>query len=142
MDEPFVAEQKEKLRAAGLMGDVTFQPNIDRETKLRFFRELTVLSVPALYGEAFGLYLVEAMASGVPVVVPDDASFPEIVKETGAGVICGKGSSEALAKAIGDLLVDRERLAKCAEEGRTAVAETFNIQKMAAAYLERLAKLG
>jgi len=142
MDEPFVAEQKEKLRAAGLMGDVTFQPNIDRETKLRFFRELTVLSVPALYGEAFGLYLVEAMASGVPVVVPDDASFPEIVKETGAGVICGKGSSEALAKAIGDLLVDRERLAKCAEAGRTAVAETFNIQKMAAAYLERLAKLG
>ena len=71
-----------------------------------------------------------------------DASYPEIVKETGAGVICGKGSSEALAKAIGDLLVDRERLAKCAEAGLTAVAETFNIQKMAAAYLERLAKLG
>ena len=142
MDEPFVAEQKDKLRAAGLMGDATFQPNIDREAKLRFFRQLTVLSVPALYGEAFGLYVVEAMASGVPVVAPEDASFPEMIAETGAGVICEKGSAEALAKAIGDLLSDRERLAKCAEAGRTAVEATFNIQQMAEVYLERLAKLG
>ena len=37
---------------------------------------------------------------------------------------------------------DRERLAKCAEAGRTAVEATFNIQQMAEAYLERLAKLG
>ena len=141
MDEPFVAEQKEKLRAAGLMGDVTFQPNIDREAKLRFFRQLTVLSVPALYGEAFGMYAVEAMASGVPVVAPDDASFPEMIAETGAGVICEKGSVEALAKAIGDLLTDRERLAKCAKAGHAAAEKTFNIQQMAETYLERLAKL-
>ena len=101
-----------------------------------------MLSVPALYGEAFGLYVVEAMASGVPVVAPEDASFPEMIAETGAGVICEKGSAEALAKAIGDLLSDRERLAKCAEAGRTAVEATFNIQQMAEVYLERLAKLG
>ena len=57
-------------------------------------------------------------------------------------LICEKGSAEALAKAIGDLLSDRERLAKCAEGGRTAVEATFNIQQMAEVYLERLAKLG
>ena len=62
------------------------------------------------------------------------------------GVERAVGAQHALAtsqsKAIGDLLSDRERLDKCAEAGRTAVEETFNIQQMAEAYLERLAKLG
>ena len=63
--------------------------------------------------------MVEAMASGVPVVAPEDASFPEMIAETGAGMICEK-AVQALARRSATLLSDRERLAKCAA-GRTAV---------------------
>lgn len=140
-DKAFVEKQKARLRAAGLLGEVTFRPNLDRHAKLVFYRGLTVLSVPASYGEAFGLYVVEAMASGVPVVAPDDASFPEIVEGNGAGVICEKDNPQALADAIGQLLLDRERLAKCAAAGRQAAVQTFNIERMAESFVARLAKL-
>ena len=140
-DKAFVEKQKARLRAAGLLGEVTFRPNLDRDAKLVFYRGLTVLSVPAPYGEAFGLYVVEAMASGVPVVAPDDASFPEIVEGNGAGVICEKDNPQALADAIGQLLLDRERLAKCAAAGRQAAVQTFNIERMAESFVARLAKL-
>ena len=140
-DKAFVEKQKARLRAAGLLGEVTFRPNLDRDAKLVFYRGLTVLSVPAPYGEAFGLYVVEAMASGVPVVAPDDASFPEIVEGNRAGVICEKDNPQALADAIGQLLLDRERLAKCAAAGRQAAVQTFNIERMAESFVARLAKL-
>ena len=140
-DKAFVEKQKARLRAAGLLGEVTFRANLDRDAKLAFYRGLTVLSVPVPYGEAFGLYVVEAMASGVPVVAPDDASFPEIVEGNGAGVICEKDNPQALADAIGQLLLDRERLAKCAAAGRQAAVQTFNIERMAESFVARLAKL-
>ncbi|GIT04653.1 MAG: hypothetical protein CM1200mP29_00640 [Verrucomicrobiota bacterium] len=68
------------MSRAARRGDFS-RPNLDRDAKLAFYRGLTVLSVPALYGEAFGLYVVEAMASGVPVVAPNKASFPELIEQ-------------------------------------------------------------
>ena len=83
----------------------------------------------------------EAMASGVPVVAPDDASFPELIGQTGAGALCGKGSTTALADTLGQLLLDRGRLANCAAAGRQAAAQTYNIERMAESFAARLAKL-
>ncbi len=140
-DKAFVAEQKKRLSDAGLLGNATFSPNLDREAKLAFYRKLTVLSVPAVHGEAFGLYVVEAMASGVPVVAPNDASFPEIVEGNGAGVICEKNNPQALADTIEQLLLDRDRLAKCAAAGRQSAEQTYNIEHMAESFAARLAKL-
>ena len=141
-DKTFVEKQKARLREAGLLGEATFRPNLNRDEKLAFYRGLTVLSVPAPCGEAFGLYVVEAMASGVPVVAPDDASFPELIGQHQAGALCEKGSAAALANAIAQLLLDRERLAKCAAAGRQAAEQTYNIERMAGAFVARLAKLG
>ncbi len=141
MDEPFVEEQKNKLRKARLMDEVTLEVNIDRDRKLKFYSQLTLLSVPALYGEAFGLYIVEAMASGVPIIAPDDASFPEMVEETGAGVVFKKDGKETLANTIEELLLSPEQLKKHAKAGRTAAANTFNIQQMASSYIKQFTDL-
>jgi glycosyltransferase involved in cell wall biosynthesis len=73
-DEPFVNALRERLSKAGLLGEITFHPNLDRAAKLEFLRSLTVFSVPALYGEAFGLYVIEALAS-MPVVQPQTGRF-------------------------------------------------------------------
>ena len=60
------------------------------EEKEEFLRGLTLFSVPVQYPEAFGLYLVEALASGVPVVQPDASSFPESVAATGGLINQGR----------------------------------------------------
>lgn len=130
-DESFVAQLKEHLRRARCLGDVAFHPNLTREQKVSFLQSLTVFSVPALYGEGFGLYLIEAMAAGVPVVQPRHAAFPELVEATGGGVIA-EANAASLAAAIEALLLDPARLRALGEAGRRAVGERFTVDRMAA----------
>ena len=63
-DEPYVAQQREKLAAAGLADAASFHPNVSREEKIAFYATCDVLSVPARISEAFGLYLIESLAAG------------------------------------------------------------------------------
>ncbi len=130
-DAKFVDSLQVLLRDHGLLNDVEFHPNLDRSKKQDFLRSLSVFSVPALYGEAFGLYLVEAWASGVPVVQPRHAAFPELIEATGGGLLCEPGSSEALAESIEHLLSDPEKRRALGEAGRNAALKQFSVQSMA-----------
>ncbi len=129
-DELFVQEQKEKLAKANVLHDASFHPNVSREEKIEFLQSLTVFSVPALYGEAFGLYLVEAIAAGVPVVQPDHAAFRELVEVLGGGIVTAP-SARDLATGIESLLDNPSLATKLAETGRRKVHEQFNAQRMA-----------
>ncbi len=81
-DEPFVNSLRQRLKESEVLGDVEFCPNLDRAAKLAFLKSLSVFSVPAIYGEAFGLYVIEALAAGVPVVQPRTGAFPELIEAT------------------------------------------------------------
>lgn len=130
-DEPFVTSLKERLQGNGLLGDVTFFPNVSKEQKQQFFRRLSVLSVPALYGEAFGLYLIEAWASGVPAVQPPVAAFPELIEHSGAGVLSAAPTPAELAHSIEALLLDEPRRAQLAAAARAAAETRFTSEAMA-----------
>jgi glycosyltransferase involved in cell wall biosynthesis len=140
-DEAFVASLRERLAAEGVLGDVEFHPNVDRAGKLTFLRSLSVFSVPARYGEAFGLYVIEAMAAGVPVVVPRVAAFPELVGATGGGVLCAADDPPALAEAIEALLMAPPHARALGDAGRSAVFERFGAETMARALAEAYAGL-
>jgi glycosyltransferase involved in cell wall biosynthesis len=130
-DEPFVNSLRARLRRARLEKDAEFHPNVSRAGKLEFLRSLSVFSVPALYGEAFGLYVIEALAAGVPVVQPRHAAFPEIVDATEGGLICDPGDPKALATAIETLLRDPVLRGSFADKGRKAALREFGIETFA-----------
>jgi len=130
-DEPFVEQQRAKLAAAGMTGEAEFFPNVDRAGKVRFLQSLSVLSVPALYGEAFGLYVLEALAAGVPVVQPRHAGFPELIEATGGGLLCEPGDPKALADTLALLLLNPARAAELGKRGQQAVREKFSAECMA-----------
>jgi glycosyltransferase involved in cell wall biosynthesis len=140
-DEAFVNSLRERLQASGLLGEVEFQPNLDRAGKLEFLRSLSVFSVPAHYGEAFGLYVIEALAAGVPVVQPRAAAFPELLEATGGGVLCAAGDTPALAEAVEELLLNPPRARALGEAGRRAVFRSFSAEAMARAALQVYAEL-
>ena len=140
-DQSFVNSLRERLQASGLLSDVEFHPNIDRAAKLGFLRSLSVFSVPARYGEAFGLYVIEAMAAGVPVVEPRVAAFPELIEATGGGVLCATDSPRALADAIEELLLDQARARALGVAGRRAVFERFSAEAMALAMAQVYSEL-
>lgn len=73
--EQFVKEQK--------IPRVKFLGFVDQETKLKLLSQARVFVSPALYGESFGIVLLEAMASGVPIVAGDNAGYRAVMQETG-----------------------------------------------------------
>ncbi len=118
-----------KRRLAPFAREVEFQPNLDREGKLEFLRGATVFSVPATYGEAFGLYLLEAWASGLPVVQPRHAAFPELLARTGGGLLCEPDNPTALAEALQQLLLDPGKARELGDAGRNG-AQQFTVESM------------
>lgn len=135
-DEKFVAGLKQTLENSGFIGDTEFHPNLNRSDKQKFLRSLSVFSVPALYGEAFGLYLIEAWASGVPVVQPRHAAFPELLQETGGGVLCEPGSALALAESLEQLLLNPKERQTLGEAGHAEVIKRFSVESMAQATVQ------
>ena len=127
------------MAAGGGTGEAAFFPNLSRPEKLDFLQALSVFSVPAQYGEAFGLYVIEALAAGVPVVQPRCGAFPELVEATGGGVLCKPGDPRALADAIEPLLLNPERARALGQAGRKAVFEKFSAEAMAAETLRAFA---
>ena len=131
-DKAFVEQVRRKLGSCGLTDDVEFLPDFDAKSKVAFLRSLSVLSVPEKQPVAYGLYVLEALAVGVPVVQPASGVFPELLDMTGGGVLCEPNNPDALADAIGVLLLDPDGAREMGWRGREAVLEKFDIDQTAA----------
>lgn len=135
-DRKFLSEQRGKLREAGILGQVEFHEDFEEEGLREYFRKVSVVSVPVHRGEAFGIYQLECMISGVPVVQPALGAFPEIVELSGGGLIYQNNTPEALAKALMGLLDDPEQLARLSEAGHKGVQKHFHIEHQARRMME------
>ena len=129
-DREFVAGLRQRIAEAGAAADVEFLPALDRAGRQEFLRTVSLVAVPAREGEAFGLFVIEALASGVPVVLTRVGSYPELV-EMGGGALVDPGDPRALAAAIRKLVADPERARLEGARGRKAVLKYFNIERMA-----------
>src|SRR5712691_8905287 len=132
----YLADVKRRLEAAGLADEFTYHGEVDRDGKLAFLRSLDVLSVPATYDEPKGVFLLEAMASGVPVVQPRRGAFTEIVEKTGGGVLVAPDDPAALADGLYDLWRDRAKAEALGERGFHGVREHYSIASSADRLLE------
>ena len=130
-DEQYINSLKTKMDAAGLKGRYEFHTNLNFNEKVRFFRDITVFSVPCTYGEAFGLYVVEAIASGVPVVQPRHGAFPELIELTKGGLLCEPDDVHSLADGLNALLSDDVCRQRITDEGMTNVRKYFTAAMMA-----------
>ena len=130
-DEIFLNRIRKKLSSCGLIDDVEFLPDFDYDTKLAFLRTISVLSVPEKQPVACGLYVLEALAAGVPVVEPSSGVFPELLEMTGGGVLFEPNNAAALADAMKPLLLKPDYARQLGKRGRDAVFEKFNIEQTA-----------
>ena len=133
-DLPFLRRCGRRLERFGLREAVEFRADFSPAGRRRFLADTTVLSVPSVNGEAYGSFVLEALASGIPVVQPRCGGFDEQGEEGGGGLLVPPGDVAALAQALGELLADPLRRA---EMGKTA-RETVASQRSLAAYARRL----
>src|SRR6478672_11871661 len=92
----YLNEIQATMNHAGLEREFNYEGVVDREKKIAFLQGIDVLSVPATYDEPKGIFLLEAMACGVPVVQPRRGGFTEIVEKTGGGLLVQPDHIDAL----------------------------------------------
>ncbi|MFQ5865235.1 MAG: glycosyltransferase family 4 protein [bacterium] len=127
---------RNQIDAWSLNGDVEYIGEVDRLEKIIFLNSLHVLSVPTTYKEPKGLFVLEALANGVPVVQPRHGSFPELIEATGGGILVEPEKPDALAEGIYSLMKDPEYREKLGHQGKQSVHQLFSDEIMAEATLE------
>ena len=126
----YLNEIERQLTEWGLGAHFTYAGAPDRAGKIALLQRFDVLSVPSTYHEPKGLFLLEAMANGVPVVQPAHGAFPEIIDRTGGGMTVPSGDVDALARALFELLVDRDKAARLGEAGAAGVRQHYGLNQM------------
>jgi glycosyltransferase involved in cell wall biosynthesis len=140
-DVKFIKGLRKLLAQNNVLQDCEITAGYDESRRMDFFRGLTLLSVPSIQPEAFGLFQIEAMASRVPVVQPDIGGFREIVNLSQGGVLYTPNTPEVLAATLEGLLDNPARLQALGESGRKGVEKYFTSAKMMERTLEIYRKL-
>jgi glycosyltransferase involved in cell wall biosynthesis len=137
-NKSFLNDQIRKISAAGLEDTFNLQTDLSREEKIDFLGKLTLFSVPARIPEAFGIYVIEALAAGVPVVLPDHGSFPELIEKTEGGILYNSSRREGLAETLSVTLSDSKYIQALGQKGREAIIENYSNEKLANQLVENI----
>ena len=130
-DKSYLSGIRRKLKKHGLSEQVEWHHDFEGPGLLDFFEKVALISVPVRNGEAFGIYLLEAMAAGIPVVQPALGAFPEILNKAGGGSIYSPNSPEALSERLRKHLTNPDEMEMLSENGRKGVEAHFDISKHA-----------
>jgi glycosyltransferase involved in cell wall biosynthesis len=129
--EEYLATVTRQMGEAGLVGEFAYRGALDRAEKIAFLHTLDVMSVPATYAEPKGIFLLEAMATGVPVVQPRRGAFPEIIEHTGGGLLVEADNPDALAEGLRTIWRDPARAAALGTAGAQGVRAHYSVGQMA-----------
>jgi glycosyltransferase involved in cell wall biosynthesis len=120
-----------KLRAAGLQDAFHYEGVVDRAGKIALLSGLDVFTVPTTYRDPKGLFVLESLAAGVPVVQPHHGAFPELLEITGGGCLVEPGNPRALADQLAGLLSDPQRRLAMGTSAQAIVHQHLNSRCMA-----------
>ena len=103
--------------------DVVFTGYVTDAEKLAYLATADIYCAPNTGSESQGIVLLEAMASGVPIVASDIAGFRTVITSPEMGVLTPPRNAERLAWALCHLLRDLEARQHLAQQGRTRAQE-------------------
>ncbi|WP_048147934.1 glycosyltransferase family 4 protein [Palaeococcus ferrophilus] len=128
---------KAQARFLGVEDHVRFLGYVPDEMLPRLYDMADVFVLPSTTAEAFGIVVLEAMASGVPVIATDVGGIPEIVRESESGLLVPPGNELELRKAIERLLKNEELREFYGKNGRRTVEERYSWDVVARQVEER-----
>lgn len=136
IDRPYLETIESRTRGWKRPEAFEYVGELTRTQKIAFLQNLDVLSLPTVYHESKGLPVLEALANAVPVVLPEHGTFPELIEQTGGGLLHPAGDPAALAAALKRLLLDEQLAADLGARGKEAIERDFGAATMAARTLD------
>jgi glycosyltransferase involved in cell wall biosynthesis len=132
----YLSAIERQLSDCGLADEFHYRGVLDRHQKIAFLQKLDVFSVPATWDEPKGVFLLEAMACGVPLVQPRRGAFTEIVERTSAGLLVNPDDPNSLADGILRIFQDPALADELGSNGFHGVREHYSVARMADRALE------
>jgi phosphatidylinositol alpha-mannosyltransferase len=123
------------------MRDIVIVGRVSDEELPRYHRSSHVFCAPATEGESFGIVLLEAMASGLPVVGSDIEGYRTVLSDGQEGLLVPPRNERALADAVCTLLSDRELATSMGCRGRET-ARLYSWERVAEQVIDFYVKTG
>ncbi len=130
-DRPYLQEIKREMVDGRLSSRFRYLGELHRSAKIAFLQSIDVFCLPTVYHESKGLPVLEAWANAVPAVLPRHGTFPELIADTGGGLLCEPEDPAALASSLQHLLTDQRFADRCGRQAQQAVHLRYTAGEMA-----------
>ncbi len=138
----YVDKQKRAFQQAGVAGDVQWLDDFDRQSKRDFLPTLSVMCVPDRSGPAAGMFVIESLLAGVPLVEPSRGVIPELIEATGGGLLYDPDTPGDLIAKLTELLTDPVRARTMGQSGREIALQQFTAEASAQRLIALFETLG
>lgn len=126
-DEAMLTKIRSRITSSNLQNRIEFITDFDVSIRREFLRSISIMCVPFCKPAAYGLCVLEAMASGVGFIQPAAGVFREYAELSGAGVLFAPNNSIQLAESLRPLLLNRQKMQQMGQNGRRAIEQHFNL---------------
>jgi glycosyltransferase involved in cell wall biosynthesis len=130
-DAAFFTRLQQRIDRSALRGGMTYVGEVDQARKIDLLSSVDVTSAPSVYAETKGMYVLESLANGTPVVQPAHGSFPELIAKTNGGTLTPPGDAAALANALAAMLNDEALRTAHGDAARRIIHAEFTDTRMA-----------
>ncbi len=130
-DRGYFQSLTDEIARGPLANRFKYLGEISRSEKIAFLQELDIFSTPTIYHESKGLPALEALANGVPVVLPRHGCFPELIAQTRGGLLYKPESAPDLAAKLAELLLNPGQARELGERGQQSIRANFHATAMA-----------
>lgn len=138
LNQGYFKQVRRRVAQAGLANHFDYRGEVDREGKLALLGEAQVFCVPSRFAEARGVAVMEALASGLPVVVPHSGVYPEMLEGFDAGLLVAPNDAGVIADALRQLHGDPVGTVRRGQNGATLIAKRYNVDTAAEEMLEAI----
>ena len=127
---PELSSAKKMVKELGIEGAVLFKGYVSKQALPRYYASCQIFISPALGGEALGIVLLEAMASGKSVIASNIAGYNEVISDGNNGILFPVGDHQALAQQI-IMVLDKQDLRGCLEKNGRATSLAYSWKEVA-----------
>jgi len=125
MNPRYWQELQQKINHESLTDHVTFLGEIDGPGKVQFMHCCSVFCVPSRFIEPRGVAVLEAMAAGLPTILPATGVYPELLalggERGGGGVLVPNENAQAIAQAVTNLMDNPQTLITLSQQARNLI---------------------